>query len=382
MTNNKNVLISGASIAGPAAAFWLRRFGYNPTVVERSATLRAGGSAVDFRGPVHLTVLDRMGILDQVREHRTTPKKWVFVDDDGKQKASLPANFAGGDVEIRRGDLSQILYEATRDDTEYVFGDQISSVNETPHGVHVTFDKAPPRTFDLVIGADGMHSGVRALAFGAESEFSHFTGAYFASFGVPEHLQRERDLLIHNAPGLFASPGLFVFRSEREIDYDRRDVEGQKQLVAARYAGAGWRTGEYVRAMLDAPDFYLDSISHIKMEHFTRGRFALVGDAGYGSALGGMGTGMSIVGAHVLAGELAAAGGDHRVAFPAYEGLMGPYARGPQGNAGKFLAPATKAKIWQRNQLFKLFTFGPVIRTIGRVDLKMASNLALKDYDA
>jgi 2-polyprenyl-6-methoxyphenol hydroxylase-like FAD-dependent oxidoreductase len=381
MTNNKNVLISGASIAGPALAFWLRRFGFNPTVVERGTGLREGGSAVDFRGPVHLTVLRRMGILDEIRKHRTTPKKWVFVDDKGKQRASLPANFAGGDVEIRRGDLSHILYEATMHDTEYVFDDWITSVNETPHGVHVTFDKGAPRTFDLVVGADGMHSGVRALAFSAESEFSHFTGSYFASFSVPEHLERDRDLLIHNAPGLFACPGLLVFRAAEELSYDRRDIDAQKQLVASIYAGAGWRTPEYIQAMLDAQDFYLDSISHIKMEHLTRGRFALVGDAGYGATLGGMGTGMGIVGAYVLAGELAAADGDHRVAFPAFEQQMLPYARGAQGmGAGKFLAPATKAKIWQRNQLFKLFTFPPVMKLVGRFDMKVASNLALKDY--
>ena len=379
MTANKNVLISGASIAGPALAFWLRRFGFNPTVVERAPALRAGGSAVDFRGPVHLTVLRRMGLLDEIRAHQTTPKKWVFVDDSGKRRASLPANFAGGDVEIRRGDLSHILHAATRDDTEYLFGDWITSVNETPHGVHVTFGKAAPRTFDLVVGADGMHSGVRALAFGAESEFSHFTGSYFASFST-SRFDGDRDLLIHNAPGLFASPGLFVFRSPQEIAYDRSDIEAQKQLVAGIYASAGWRTDEYVRAMLDAPDFYLDSISLIKMERFTRGRFALLGDAGYGSTLGGMGTGMAIVGAYVLAGELAAAAGDHTVAFPSYQAQLGPYARGPQGNAGKFLAPVSKAAIWQRNQMFKLFTLGPVIKLIGRFDLKVASNLALKDY--
>jgi 2-polyprenyl-6-methoxyphenol hydroxylase-like FAD-dependent oxidoreductase len=380
MTTNKNVLISGASIAGPALAFWLRRFGFNPTVVERAAKPREGGSAVDFRGPVHLTVLRRMGILDAIRERQTNPREWVFVDDRGKRKASLPANFAGGEVEIRRGDLSRILLDATTD-TEYLYDDWITAVNETPHGVHVTFDKAAPRTFDLVVGADGMHSGVRALAFGAESEFSHYTGSYFATFSAPR-FDAERDLLIHNAPGLFACPGLFVFRAPEEIAYDRRDVDAQKRLVADRFAAAGWRTGEYVEAMLEAPDFYLDSISTVKMERFTRGRFALLGDAGYGSTLGGMGTGMAIVGAYVLAGELAAAGGDHRVAFPSYEQQLGPYARGPQGNPGKFLAPATKAKIWQRNQLFKIFTLGPVIKMVGRFDMKMASNLALKDYEA
>lgn len=379
MTGNKNVLISGASIAGPALAFWLRRFGFHPTVVERAPAPREGGSAVDFRGPVHLTVLRRMGLLDEIRDQRTTPKKWVFVDAAGRPKASLPANFAGGDVEIRRGDLSRILHKATADDTEYLFGDQITSVNETPHDVHVTFDKAAPRTFDLVVGADGMHSGVRSLAFGPESEFSHYTGSYFASFST-SRFDDDRDLLIHNEPGRFASPGLLVFRSPQEIAFDRHDSEAQKRLVAGIYSGAGGRTADYIEAMLEAPDLYLDSISNIRMEHFTRGRFALLGDAGYGSTLGGMGTGMAVVGAYVLAGELAAASGDHRVAFPLYEAQLGPYARGPQGNAGKFLAPASKYAIWQRNQLFKLFTLRPVISMVGRFDLKVASNLALKDY--
>jgi 2-polyprenyl-6-methoxyphenol hydroxylase-like FAD-dependent oxidoreductase len=379
MTNSKNVLISGASVAGPALAFWLRRFGFHPTVVERAPALRPGGQAVDFRGPVHLTVLRRMGLLDEIRAHRTSPKKWVFVDAGGRPRASLPADFAGGEVEIRRGDLSRILYEATRSDTEYLFGDWITSLTETPHGVEVTFEHGLPRRFDLVIGADGMHSGVRALAFGPESDHARFMGSYFASFGVPDELTRDEDLLIYNAPGRFVSPGLFVFRSER-LDYDRGDVEQQKKIVADLYRGAGWRTDAIVDAMLAAPDFYLDSISHIRMEHFTRGPVALLGDAAWGSTLGGMGTGLGIVGAYVLAGELAAAGGDHEVAFARYQEQMGPYARGPQGDAGKFLAPATNAKIWQRNQLFKLITTRPVLKLIGRFDHKVASNLALKEY--
>jgi 2-polyprenyl-6-methoxyphenol hydroxylase-like FAD-dependent oxidoreductase len=380
MTNNKNVLISGASIAGPALAFWLRRFGFNPTVVERAHSLREGGSAVDFRGPVHLTVLRRMGILDTIREHQTNPKEWIFVDDSGKRKARMPADFAGGEVEIRRGDLSKILYDATADTTEHLWGDWITAVNETPHGVHVTFDKAAPRTFDLVIGADGMHSGVRALAFGAESEFSHYTGSYFASFSAPR-FDDEPDLLIYNAPGLFACPGLFVFRSPEQIAYDRRDIDAQKRLVADRYAGAGWRTGEYVQAMLEAPDFYLDSISSIKMDQVTRGRFALLGDAAYGATMGGMGTGSAVVGAYVLAGELTAAAGDHRVAFPAYERLMVPYARRPQGDPGKFLAPSTKRSLWLRNKAWKLVMTGPMLKMIGRFDMKMASSLELPDYE-
>lgn len=382
-TNNKNVLISGASVAGPALAFWLRRFGFNPTVVERAPTLRDGGHAVDFRGPVHLTVLRRMGLLDKIRERRTNPKPWVFINADGKRKATLPADFAGGEVEIRRGDLSRVLHEATADDTEYLFGDWITAVNETPHGVHVTFDKAAPRTFDLVVGADGMHSGLRALAFGEESRFSRYMDAYFASFNENERWVHDENVLVYNEPGRMVTAGLLVFRPPAELRYDRRDIAAQKRIVADAYAGLGWRTREIIEEMLAAPDFYLDSISQIRMDQIVRGRFALLGDAGYGGTMGGMGTGLGIVGSYVLAGELAAAGGDHTVAFPAYERQMLPYARGCQGiGAGKFLAPASKGRIWQRNQLAKLMTRGPVARMIGRMDLKVASNLDLKNYEA
>ena len=381
MTNNKNVLISGASIAGPALAFWLRRFGFNPTVVERAAGPRDGGNAVDFRGPVHLTVLRRMGLLDEIRNRRTNPKPWVFIDANEKRKASLPADFAGGEVEIRRGDLSRVFHEATANDTEYLFDDWITSVNETPHGVHVTFHRGAPRTFDLVVGADGMHSGVRALAFGEESNFSRYMDAYFASFNENERWSKDENVLVYNEPGLMITDGLLVFRPGAQLSYDRHDIAQQKKIVADLHAGAGWRTPAIIEQMHAAPDFYMDSISQIRMEHITRGRFALVGDAGYGGTMGGMGTGLGVVGAYVLAGELAAADGDHRVAFPAFEQQMLPYARGTQGmGAGKFLAPATRGQIWQRNQMVKLISRGPLAKLIGRVDHKMASNLALKDY--
>jgi 2-polyprenyl-6-methoxyphenol hydroxylase-like FAD-dependent oxidoreductase len=234
-------------------------------------------------------------------------------------------------VEIRRGDLSRLLHEVTQDSTEYLFGDWITSVNETPHGVHVTFNHGAPRTFDLVVGADGMHSGVRALAFGDESRFSRYMDAYFASFNENERWQHDENVLVYNAPGRMVTAGLLVFRPEEQLSYDRHDIAQQKKLVADTYAGAGWRTQEIIDEMLAAPDFYLDSISQIRMDHITRGRFALLGDAGYGATMGGMGTGLGVVGSYVLAGELAAANGDHRVAFPAYEQQMLPYAKGCQG---------------------------------------------------
>lgn len=380
MTTTKNVLISGASIAGPAAAFWLRRFGYNPTVVERFPGIREGGQAVDFRGPVHRTVLERMGLLDAIRERALTSKPFAFVDDTGKTKASMPADFAGGEIEIRRGPLSKILYDATCDTTEYIFGDWITSVEEQPDGVRVTFHNGSPRTFDLVIGADGMNSGLRPMVFGDDKQNLHFKGWYFAVFPHIEKWEREEHIWVYNEPGRAASPGQLMFHSD-ELDYDRHDIEAQKQIVADRFAGMGYRTPEVLEAMWAATEFYMDSISLVRMERFTKGRFALVGDAGYGATFGGFGTGLAVVGAYVLAGELAAAGGDHNAAFPLYEAQLGPYSKGGQGGgAGKFLAPASKAGIWQRNVTVKMMFRGPFAKMIERIDKRIASNFTLKDY--
>lgn len=373
----KTILISGAGVAGPALAFWLGHNGFQPTAVERAAALREGGQAVDFRGPAHFGALRRMGLLDEIHANRTHPKPWVFVDEAGKEKSRMPADFAGGDVEIRRGDLSRILYEAGRDGTEYLFGDRITSLTETADGVHVTFEHARPRRFDLVVGADGMHSAVRALAFGDEARFVKYLGAYLAGFSVPGEDGATFPVL--STPGRFASPGLFIFRSP-SLHLDRRDVAAQKEIVARAFDGLGWRVPELVDAMRAAPDLYFDSISQVRMDRVVKGRVALLGDAAFGTTLGGMGTGLAIVSAYVLAGELAEAGGDHTVAFERYEQQIAPYAKGSRGNAAMFLAPPNRFGIWMRNTMLKLMVTGPIAAMIGRFDHKVAAGITLKDY--
>src|SRR5947208_7424925 len=180
-----NVLISGASIAGPTLAYWLARYGFRPTVVEIAPALRAGGNAVDFRGPTHLGLLERMGVLDDLRRVQTGGTAMRFVDARGRRLMELPATFAGGELEVLRGGLARVLYEHTRRTTEYLFGDSISGLTETPDGVHVTFASGATRVFDLVIGADGVHSGVQRLAFGPESRFVRHLGYYVATWPVP-----------------------------------------------------------------------------------------------------------------------------------------------------------------------------------------------------
>lgn len=389
---NPNVLISGASVAGPALAYWLDRYGFRPTVVERAPALRDGGFAVDFRGTAHLTVLARMGILEEVRRQQTGMGEQVVVDETGKRLAALPSEFMSGEVEIHRGDLSRILYDRTRDNVEYVFDDSIASMREAPDGVAVTFERGEPRVFDLVVGADGLHSNVRRLAFGEESRFLRFFGHYIAGWSVPNRLGLDRTGLIYNVPGkgvtLAATrdPGVagagFVFASER-IDYDRRDVAAQKKLLADRYAGVGWEVPRLIEGLWDAPDLYFDSISQIQLEHFSTGRIVLLGDAGYGATVGGLGTGLAIVAAYVLAGELARADGDHQAAFTRYEERIKDYARGCQklaGGAGPFLAPATAGKIRRRNLTYRMLSAPMLAGVLNKMTTKAANAIRLEDY--
>jgi 2-polyprenyl-6-methoxyphenol hydroxylase-like FAD-dependent oxidoreductase len=361
---NPNVLISGASVAGPALAYWLGRYGFNPTVVEEAPALRGGGYAVDFRGPAHLTVLERMGLLEELRRLQTGGSPLRFVDETGHTLLYLPGEFAGGDVEILRSDLSRVLYQHSRDTTQYLFDDSIAAMTQTADGVQVSFERGPERTFDLVIGADGLHSNVRRLTFGPASGSVSYLGYYLAGWDVPNHLELGPESLMYNVPGKLASVGghhrdptrastLFVFASP-PLDYDRRDLEQQKKLVADAYAGIGWEVPTLLEALWDAPELYFDSISRVDLQPWSAGRVTLVGDAAAGATLGGMGTGTAVVAAYVLAGELAAAGGDHRTAFPPYEEAVRGYAHGTQkggDRTGRFLAPRSVTGMQLRNRL-------------------------------
>ncbi|MGK5629762.1 FAD-dependent monooxygenase [Streptomyces sp. URMC 123] len=395
---SKSVLISGASIAGPALAYWLGRYGFAPTVVELAPELRGGGQAVDFRGTTHLTVLERMGVLDELRAIQTGGSPIRFVDECGRPLLRLPGELSGGDVEVLRGDLARVLYEHSLPYTEYVFGDTITGLHETDAGVEVRFRHRAPRVFDLVIGADGLHSTVRRLAFGPEERYVRHLGHYAATWTLPNHLGVGREALAYNAPGRFASVGgdhrdaaragaFFVFASP-PLSYDRHDTEEQKALIAGAFAGLGWEVPRLLEFLRQAPEVYFDAISRVDVDRWSTGRIGLVGDAACGATLGGMGTGTAVVAAYVLAGELAMeltgrgperggprphptggpsrtgepspasgdhhAGGDHRAAFVRYESRLRGYAQGCQkggDRTAKFLAPATSTGQRIRNGL-------------------------------
>jgi 2-polyprenyl-6-methoxyphenol hydroxylase-like FAD-dependent oxidoreductase len=342
-----HVLVSGAGVAGPALAFWLRRYGFDVTVVERAPVPRPGGQGVDVRGAGR-TVLDRMGITDQVRAAHTGVRGIAYLDARGRRAVEMSAErfgHSGGviaDLEILRGDLMRILLDAA-EGVEYLFDDSITALDQRPDGVAVTFERSAPRRFDVVVGADGVHSVTRRLAFGGE--WRSVDGGYHGAVFTVDAGQRPgpwgldgwellypmpagngvqgRNILLYPAHG--GVRGMVNFASD-PIDYDRRDVAGQKQVVADVLAGEGWEVPRVLDAMWAADDFYLDRHVRIEMPAWHRGRVALVGDACTAGSVG-MGTSLALVGAYVLAGELARADGDPGPAFAAYEALMRPYAQ-------------------------------------------------------
>lgn len=399
---NRNVLISGASAAGLSLAYWLSRYGFNPTVVERAPALRAGGYAIDLRGAaVH--VAERMGILTAARQASTDLREILFVGSNHETLASMDANFGAGsgeagDVEILRDDLAQILYAASKDTVEYIFRDSITSLTQHDQGVDVTFERGAARTFDLVVGADGAHSNVRDLVFGEESQFSHYLGQHVAIFTVPNYLNLDRVWLMHYVPKKMAAimqygsckhtRALIMFSAPKLI-YNHRDVAQQKKIVATIFAEEkDWEFPRLMEEMREASDFYFDDISQIRMDHWSSGRVALVGDAAYGPTLiTGQGTSMALVGAYVLAEELAAAAGDYRYAYARYEQACCSYMKQNQEialKAKEMQLPQTWDEIAEQNKQLRAMraapSGSPPEDSIGDLIQKAANSIKLKSY--
>lgn len=365
-TPRPTALVSGASVAGPALAYWLNRHGYEVTVVEKARTIRSGGYPVDVRGTA-LDVVERMGVLPRLRDAHIDLRRLTFLHEDGSEVASLhPHAVTGGatgrDLEIRRGDLTDALYTAVRDDVEFLFDDSVDTLDQSGHGVDVTFRGGGSRTFDLVFGADGMHSRTRETVFGPEERFRRYLGHCFAVFTMPNTLGLSHETVMWNTPGRTAA--LYAVGDDDEVhaflNFARPepphdafgDPRAQRHLVAEVFADAGWKVPDILRALDDADDVFFDAVSQIRMPRWSSGRVALVGDAAHApSFLTGQGTSLALVGAHHLAGALA--DGDHGAGFAAYERAARDLVTRTQdrvGEGGGTLFPTTGEALERRNE--------------------------------
>jgi 2-polyprenyl-6-methoxyphenol hydroxylase-like FAD-dependent oxidoreductase len=375
-------LIVGAGIAGMSLAHWLREQGAAVTVVERAPGIRPGGYKVDIRGAA-LEVVERMGVLDEVRGRRTEIRAGAVVDASGRRVASMDGDTFGGrqhgDAEIRRGDLVRVLHDLTRDGVEYVFGDTVTAVGEDGT---VTFASGGTRHFDLVVGADGLHSRVRGLVFGDEEEFVRDLGYRIGVFAVPNALGLDREEMTYVGPGRTAlvyhtagandATAMFLFAADPTGAADSRDRAAHdraahdrtahdraahdraahEKLLASAYAGEGWEVPRMLDAMSGAPELYFDSMSQVHIDRWSRGRVVLLGDAAHcASPASGQGTSLALVGAYVLATELAAAG-DLGAGLATYERRMRPFAE-----VNQKLGPANVKRM--------------VLRTRGQVRMSM-----------
>ncbi len=333
--NQRKILISGASIAGPTLAFWLNRFGFTTTIVERADSLRLGGQNIDVKGAAQ-KIAQLMGIEDEIRAADTGELGVRFVDKNEITKAELPkgeSEIGTSELEILRGDLAQILYNHTKDDVEYLFGNQIVRLKEFENGVKVSFQNGEERDFDLVICADGIRSRTRSLIFGDEPVV-RFLNLYVSYFTIPKTPSDSRWARWYNATGsrvIFIRPdnvgtarASFSFLSEPK-GYELLSLAEQKEILRQKFADAGWEATRILAALDNDTEIYFDGISQVIAPNWSKGRCAMTGDAAFcPSPLSGMGASLSMVGAYILAGELSRHS-DYKQAFAAYEKLLRPY---------------------------------------------------------
>ena len=400
---NMNILISGAGIAGPALAYWLKKYGFNPVIVERASELREGGYVIDFVG-AGFDVAVKMGILPDLKQLDLKIKELVFVDKNGNRKGALNSFKMRGMLNNKyynlfRSDLSKAIYNHLNKDIEFIFGDSISKIEQNTNRTVVTFKSGNVRSFDLVIGADGLHSNFRNVVFGDESKYEKFFGYYTAAFTIDNYLPEDSLYRKNNSYYSYTIPGkqidiyltkenkltaLFIFSSDKKISYEHHDVVKQKNILREIFNNVGWESQSLLERMDTDPDFYFDSVSQIRMDHWSSGRVALVGDACHApSLLAGQGSSLAMVAAYILAGELKEANGNYEIAFRQYESIFKPLIEYKQRTAKSFahsLIPKSKFSIQMRQTFTNVLISSFLARRF--VKKYMTDKIKLKEYSS
>ncbi|HEY4216708.1 MAG TPA: FAD-binding domain [Gemmatimonadaceae bacterium] len=386
------IVINGIGVAGPALGYWLAKSGHDVVLVEQAPRLRAAGYVIDFWG-IGYDIVERMSLIGDIRALGYQVREVRYVNRAGRKRGGFDVAVFwrltnGRFTSVRRSDLSATMYRAIEPQVETIFGDSIASIDDQGDRVRVTFDHAPPRDVDLVIGADGLHSRVRRLVFGGDSEFEVSLGYHVAAFEVEGYRPRDDLVFIsHDLPGRQISR--FTLRDNRTmflfIFRDEFMIAGEEPKSALRriFADAGWEWPQIEKEVARASEIYFDTVSQIRMNRWTKGRVALVGDAGACvSLMAGEGTGLAIAEAYVLAGELHACQGDFATAFGRYEQRLMPFLQKKQQSAAKFaaaFAPRTSFGIGFRNAVTQVMRVPFVADwVIGR---SLRDEITLPDYD-
>lgn len=366
LLKRKKILVSGASFAGLSTAYWMNKLGYNVTVVEISNGLKVGGTPVNVRENT-VDIVKRMGVFEQIKLNTLRMERWEFKNAEDvtegsmllrKEDEPLPEN----EFEVERDKLLNMLFDTVKNDVEFIFNNSITAISETKEDIQVTFKDGSQCSFDLLFGCDGIHSAVRRIWFGNEAEYSHFLGQYFSITIVNKLLIEQNTAQLFNVPDKAVMLNaynnktdiMFGFRSEEEIPYDYRNEEQQRKIILEQFKGQGWRTAELLEEIKNADNFYFDKLCQIKMPSWTKGRVALVGDAGYcASPAAGMGGSLAIDGAAALADEMQKYDGDFELAFQEYNRNFRPFIEKVQEEAVRMglasLVPRTEEAIRKRN---------------------------------
>lgn len=392
----RSILISGIGIAGATLAYWLGKFGLTPTLVERAPDLRSGGYVIDFWGPGY-DIAERMGIVPELKTEGYDTRELRIVNAKGRRVGGFGVEVfreltAGRYVTIARSDLAKLIYRKIESRYETIFGDGIANIVQDKDGVRVEFAHAKPRRFDILIGADGLHSAVRRLVFGSHDRFEKHLGYAVAAFEVNIYRNRDEGVYVsYAAPrkqvARFATRGnrtlfLFVFAIDRPLGIDPHDARSQQALLHTEFDHADWECSQILTAMDNCDNLYFDSVSQIRMNAWSLGRVALVGDAAFcPSLLAGQGSALAMAAAYVLAGELSQANARPEAAFSAYEQLLRPFMTGKQKAAEKFarsFAPKTQVGLFLRNQVTRAFAIPYVADLmLGRI---LRDEIDLPDY--